>query len=169
MSSPLLFRIYKNNQIHVVKQFVNEDRIVIGHGAGVNIDLQSPEVSSIHCAIEKRGDGYHLCDLGSEQGTYIDGKQVVDQQISSGDSFQVGPFAIYFMLGNQKNIELDQQDRTASLPPAEPKSFTPPEPPPAAPVAKMSKSTGIATSVMATGANAPVASPKGKILKSGHS
>jgi len=169
VSSPLLFRIYKNNQIHVVKQFVNEDRIVIGHGSGVNIDLQSPEVSSIHCAIENRGDAYYLCDLGSEQGTYIDGKQVVDQKISSGDSFQVGPFAIFFLLGNQKNIELDQQDRSAPPPPVEPKSFTPPEPPRAAPAAKAPKQSGIATSVMAAGANAPAASSKGKILKSGHS
>jgi len=169
VSSPLLFRIYKNNQIHVVKQFVNEDRVVIGHGSGVNIDLQSPEVSSIHCAIEKRGDNYYICDLGSEQGTYIDGKQVVDQQIASGDSFQVGPFVIYFLLGNQKNIELDQQDRVSPAPPAAPKSVSPPEPPPAAPVAKAPKQPGVATSVMAAGANPPAASSKGKILKSGHS
>jgi outer membrane biosynthesis protein TonB len=170
----LLFRIYKNNQIHVVKQFVNEDRIVIGHGSGVNIDLQSPEVSSIHCAIEKRGDEYHLCDLGSEQGTYIDGKLVVDQQINSGDNFQVGPFAIYFLLGNQKNIDVEQPGRAAPPPPeskpvpAEPLR-TAAEPPRAAPASKPPKQPGAATSVMAAGAKAPAASPKGKILKSGHS
>jgi pSer/pThr/pTyr-binding forkhead associated (FHA) protein len=167
VSSPLLFRIYKNNQIHVVKQFVNEERIVIGHGSGVNIDLQSPEVSSIHCAIEKRGDGYYLCDLGSEQGTYIDGKLVVDQQILSGENFQVGPFAIYFLLGNQKNAEIEQP--RSAPPPPEPRSAPPVEPPPAAPAPKPPKQAGIATSVLATGATAPAASPKGKILKSGNS
>lgn len=111
MSTPLFFRVYKNEQIFVVKQFVNEDRIIVGSGPGAQIDLQSTDVSSIHCLIEKRDDGFYICDLGSEQGTYINGKQVLDQSINSGDSFQVGPFKIYFMLGNQKNIEFEQRDR----------------------------------------------------------
>lgn len=178
MSSPLLFRIYKNGQIHVVKQFVNEQRIVIGHGSGVNIDLQAPEVSSIHCAIEKRDDGYYICDLGSEQGTYLEGKSIVDQPIVSGDHFQVGSFDIYFLLGNQKNIELDEKDRGAApqpVPPPQAKTAAPPPEPRAqapqakAPQAKVPK-TGVAISVMgaATAAAAPAATPssssKGRIL-----
>jgi pSer/pThr/pTyr-binding forkhead associated (FHA) protein len=178
-SSPLLFRIYKNGQIHVVKQFVNEQRIVIGHGSGVNIDLQAPEVSSIHCAIEKRDDGYYICDLGSEQGTYLEGQSVVDQPIASGDHFQVGPFDIYFLLGNQKNIELDEKDRSSSdkdrgvaqqpvPPPQQPKPAAPPaekqgKAAPAAEAraqqqAKPSKQ-GSATSVMAA---APAAAASSK-------
>jgi pSer/pThr/pTyr-binding forkhead associated (FHA) protein len=111
LSTPLFFRVYKNEKIFVVKQFVNEDRIIIGNGAGAQIDLQSSDVSSIHCLIEKRDDGFYICDLGSEQGTYINGKQVLDQLINSGESFQVGPFKISFMMGNQKNIEFEQRDR----------------------------------------------------------
>lgn len=111
MSTPLFFRVYKNEQIFVVKQFVNEDRIIVGSGPGAQIDLQSSDVSSIHCLIEKRDDGFYICDLGSEQGTYINGKQVLDQSINSGEFFQVGPFKIYFMMGNQKNIEFEQRDR----------------------------------------------------------
>lgn len=154
-SSPLLFRIYKNGQIHVVKQFVNEQRIVIGHGSGVNIDLQAPEVSSIHCAVEKRDDGYYICDLGSEQGTYLEGKSVVDQAIASGDHFQVGPFDIYFLLGNQKNIELDEKDRgLAEQPVAPAQQSKPAAPPNAAAVAKqqpkaVAPKPGVATSVVA--------------------
>jgi outer membrane biosynthesis protein TonB len=111
LSTPLFFRVYKNEQIFVVKQFLNEDRIVVGNGPGAQIDLQSADISSIHCLIEKRDDGFYLCDLGSAQGTYINGKQVLDQAINSGDAFQVGPFSIYFMLGNQKNTEFEQRER----------------------------------------------------------
>ena len=178
MSSPLLFRIYKNNQIYVVKQFVNEERIVIGHGSGVNIDLQSPDVSSIHCAIENRDDGYFLCDLGSEQGTYFNGNAVVDQPIASGDSFQVGPFAIYFLLGNQKNIELDQQDRgippvpamapEVKLPPPVPEAKAAPVSKPSAPASKPSKQ-GVTTSVFAPATGVPAPSTKGRILRPANS
>ena len=111
MSTPLFFRVYKNEQIFVVKQFVNEDRIVLGSGSGAQIELQSPDISSVHCLIEKRDDGFYICDLGSTQGTYINGKQVLDQVIQSGDAFEVGPFKVYFMLGNQKNTEFEQRER----------------------------------------------------------
>jgi pSer/pThr/pTyr-binding forkhead associated (FHA) protein len=111
LNSPLVFRIYKNDQIFVVKQFVNDERIVLGHGPGVHIDLPSTEVSAIHCLVEKRGNTYFLCDLGSEQGTFVDEQQVLDQELQSGDAFQLGPYKVFFMVGNQKNIELEQKDK----------------------------------------------------------
>ncbi|MBY0452919.1 MAG: FHA domain-containing protein, partial [Bdellovibrionaceae bacterium] len=87
MSAPLIFRVYKNDQIYVVKQFVNDERVILGSGGGAHINLDSSEISAIHCLIERRGDGYYLCDLGSAQGTFIGNKTVLDQQINSGDSF----------------------------------------------------------------------------------
>lgn len=39
MKSPLIFRVFKNDQIHVVKQFVDKDQIIIGREAEVDIDL----------------------------------------------------------------------------------------------------------------------------------
>ena len=108
MNSPLVFRIYKNDQIYVVKQFVNDERIVIGHGSGVHIDLPSTEVSAIHCLVEKRGTSFYLCDLGSEQGTFVEDRQVLDEELQSGDAFLLGPYKVFFMVGNQKNIELEQ-------------------------------------------------------------
>lgn len=105
MKSPLVFRIYKNDQIHVVKQFVDDDRVIIGRGAEVHVDLDSSEISPIHCIVEKRGLQFYLCDLGSEQGTFKSRQQVLDEPINSGDSFQVGPFNIVFFVGAQKSTE----------------------------------------------------------------
>lgn len=102
MKIPLIFRIYKKDQIYMVKQFIEDDRIVIGRGAGVEINLESEEISAIHCLVEKRGSQYHVCDLGSVQGTFKNGLQILDEPIQSGDSFQLGPFQIQFLIGNQK-------------------------------------------------------------------
>ena len=33
MKSPLIFRVFKNDQIHVVKQFLDKDQILFGHEA----------------------------------------------------------------------------------------------------------------------------------------
>ncbi len=101
MKIPLVFRVYKKEQIHVVKQFVDDDRIIIGNGPEVDIDLGG-EVSPIHCIIEKRDAQFFICDLGSEKGTFRDGRQIVDEPILNGDSFQIGLYTIVFFIGNQK-------------------------------------------------------------------
>ncbi|AZZ37671.1 FHA domain-containing protein [Bdellovibrio sp. qaytius] len=108
MKSPLIFRVFKNNQIHFVKQFIDKDQIVFGSsldsGAEVDVDLESKEVSAIHCLVEKRGTQYHLCDLGSSQGTYKNGQVVLDEPINTNDEFQVGPFKVVFFVGVPKPV-----------------------------------------------------------------
>lgn len=103
MKSPIIFRVFKNNQIQFVKQFVDKDQIVIGQlvqvegESQIDIQLDSNEVSAIHCLIEKRGTEYYVCDLGSAQGTFKNGTQVVDDKVGPGDEIQVGPFKIVFL------------------------------------------------------------------------
>lgn len=101
MRAPLIFRIFKNNQLVGVKQF-DQDQIVVGHNAEVHLDLDSDAVSPIHCLIELRDNGYYVCDLGSQQGTFKNGQAVLDEMISSGDEIEVGPFKIVFFVGVPK-------------------------------------------------------------------
>lgn len=84
-----------------VKQF-DQDQIVIGNKADVNLDLDSDEVSSIHSLIELRGAGYYICDLGSQTGTFKNGQAVLDEAISSGDEIGIGPFKLAFFVGVPK-------------------------------------------------------------------
>lgn len=104
MKSAIVFRILKNDQIFAVKQFVNEDRVVIGSGARSSVVLPSGDISPIHCVLEKRGTDFFLCDLGSESGTFKNGEQVVDESIVSGDSFVVGVYTIFFFIGSQISL-----------------------------------------------------------------
>lgn len=114
MKSTLVFRIYKTNkaktdpsdigQIYVVKQFADDTRVAIGHGAEVQIDLGA-EISSIHCVVEKRGSQYFVCDMGSEKGTFKDNRQVLDEPILNGESFQIGSFNIVFFVGAQAPLQ----------------------------------------------------------------
>lgn len=101
MKSPIIFRVFKNDQIQFVKQFVDKDQIVIGQSAPdaeqIDIQLDSSEVSAIHCLVEKRGSEYYVCDLGSAQGTFKNGTKVVDDKIGPGDEIVVGPFKIVFL------------------------------------------------------------------------
>lgn len=101
MKSPLIFRIFKNGQLVGVKQF-DQEQIVIGHNADVQLDLDSDKVSPIHCLIELRDNGYYLCDLGSSSGTFKNGQAILDEMISSGDEIEIGPFKVVFFVGVPK-------------------------------------------------------------------
>ncbi len=128
MKSPIIFRVFKNNQIHFVKQFVDKDQLVIGRSesgtADVDINLDSSEVSSIHCLVEKRGLQFYLCDLGSAQGTFKNGQIVLDELIVSGDEFIVGPFKVVFFEGAPKPLHTEDSSQisTGSVPTEKPKA-----------------------------------------------
>ncbi len=101
MKSPIILRIFKNNQLVEVKQFEGE-QIIFGHDADVTVDLNDPEVSPIHCLIELRDSGYYLCDMGSTSGTKKNGKSILDEPISSGDNLEIGAYRIQFFVGAPK-------------------------------------------------------------------
>ncbi len=112
----------------MVKQFLDKDQITIGHDAEVDIDLDSAEISAMHCLVEKRGQQFFICDLGSEQGTFRGGKAILDEAIVSGDEFSVGPYRIVFFVGTPKPVHTPQQGSEVIIPPAAamPPSFTAP-------------------------------------------
>lgn len=101
MKSPVILRVFKNGQLHEVKQF-DVDQIVIGHQADVQLDLAGEGISPIHCLIELRDNGYYICDLGSQTGTFKNGQAVLDDAIESGDEVTVGGYRIVFYVGVPK-------------------------------------------------------------------
>lgn len=113
MKTPIIFRVYKNNQIFFVKQFVDKDQLVFGSsqdsGSEVDVDFNSQEISPIHCLVEKRGPQFYLCDLGSAQGTFKNGQPVLDEPLSSGDEFHIGPFKVVFFAGAPKTAQSQEE------------------------------------------------------------
>jgi len=125
LKATLVFRIYRKDQIFVVKQFSDLERIVIGHGPEVQIDL-GIEISGIHCLIEQRGNQFFLCDMGSEKGTYKGGHQILDEPILNGESFQVGSYNIIFFIGVPKPASNPQfSERVAPMFPPQTTTFSP--------------------------------------------
>ena len=47
----------------------------------------------------KRGGEWHLDDLGSLNGTYVNRQPVTETQLQSGDEVQIGKYRFRFMSG----------------------------------------------------------------------
>lgn len=101
MKLPIILRIFKSGALKEVKQF-EQDIIVIGQSADVAIELEGDGVSAIHCLIEKRDTGTYICDMGSQTGTRLNGKSVLDEKLKTGDSIEVEDYKIVFYEGAPK-------------------------------------------------------------------
>lgn len=60
-------------------------RLTIGRGSDCDLTLDEPEMSRRHAMIENNGDGIYLRDLGSSNGTFVNGVQVRDAVLHPGD------------------------------------------------------------------------------------
>ena len=60
-------------------------RLTIGRGSDCDLVLDEPEMSRRHAVIENSGDGIYLRDLGSANGTFVNGVQVRDAVLHPDD------------------------------------------------------------------------------------
>ena len=76
---------------------VQKTRTIIGR-SGADINLDDPEASRQHAALEIVGDIALLRDLGSTNGTWIDLARVEQQQLSTQQEFRIGSHVLMFIV-----------------------------------------------------------------------
>ena len=75
---------------------LDRDRSTIGKGSA-DFVVSEPAVSRLHAAIERVTGGWVIQDLGSRNGTYINGARVMTPRaLRSGDEVRLGSFVAVF-------------------------------------------------------------------------
>ena len=64
-----------------------------------DIFLDDITVSRRHAEIIRRADGFHVTDVGSLNGTYVNRDRVEDAKLATGDELQIGKFKLVFFAG----------------------------------------------------------------------
>lgn len=75
--------------------------LVIGRAPGADVVLRDGRVSGSHARLEDRGDGWTLVDLGSRNGTRVNGELVVERELRPGDRVTMGSVVLGFELLDQ--------------------------------------------------------------------
>lgn len=74
----------------------------IGAGPGNDLCLDDPTVSSVHLEIAPTERGFRVRDLGSTNGTYIEGVRISEAFIEHGQTLRVGGLDRRFEVGRDK-------------------------------------------------------------------
>lgn len=78
------------------------DRVSIGRGAGVDVQLPHPAVSALHATLRQSGAGYTIVDEGSTNGSLVNGGTLValrPKPLRSGDTLELGGFVLEVEIG----------------------------------------------------------------------
>jgi len=75
------------------------NQVVIGREEGLDIVLQDPEASRRHVRISWHGGSFVVEDMGSTNGTFVNGVQITAPQIlNPGDSIGIGQTVLVFQM-----------------------------------------------------------------------
>ena len=82
---------------------VTQAEFLIGRGADCDLRLRAASVSRHHCLIRPGAECATLTDLGSSNGSYLNGQRVRSQaDLHSGDELKVGTFTFLVALGDER-------------------------------------------------------------------
>jgi predicted component of type VI protein secretion system len=70
---------------------LTRDLTVIGRREDCDLRIPLGDVSRKHCRVVRSGDTISLEDLGSSNGTFVNGQRITETVLAPGDTVQVGP------------------------------------------------------------------------------
>lgn len=75
---------------------VSGPAIRIGRAPDNDLVLRDPATSGHHARVERRGGQFFVVDLGSTNGTLVNGEVVTERELKHGDSITIGQNAVNF-------------------------------------------------------------------------
>lgn len=76
---------------------ITRSRTTVGR-SGNDIDLDDPEASRAHAVVEVLADQAILRDLGSTNGTWVDGERIEQHVLANQSEFRIGSHALMFII-----------------------------------------------------------------------
>jgi two-component system, NtrC family, sensor kinase len=89
--------------------------VTLGRGTSNAVQLHDTEVSREHAEFRKRGQAFVIRDLDSSNGTYVNGRQIKEQELASGDQVQLGRTLLLFTGVTEGRVE-DLADKINIVP-----------------------------------------------------
>lgn len=90
--------------------------VEIGRKSDNNVVLEDPDVSRRHALIEKEGDYYYLKDIGSANGTVVNGQKISSRvRLADLDRIEIGRFTLTFSQGEGLDVSHESKTRVRKV------------------------------------------------------
>lgn len=84
------------------RYLLDQDLSTVGRHPESDIFLDDITVSRRHVEFRREGDAFRVHDVGSLNGTYLNGDRVDDVLLASGDEVRIGKFRLIFFASDAK-------------------------------------------------------------------
>src|SRR5260370_3864200 len=92
---------------------LTSSEVSIGRDASNYLWISDPALSRWHCLLIRKGEQFTIRDLGSRNGTLVNGMTVDELQLRHGDQISVGGSVLVFLLeGEEENLQRNHVDFT---------------------------------------------------------
>jgi DNA-binding NtrC family response regulator len=94
---------------------IDVDPLVLGRDHGVQISLEDPEVSALHCELRATDHGILVRDLGSTNGTFIGPTRIHEAVITTGTDIVVGSTKVTVEPSPKQRVDVGFADHFGPL------------------------------------------------------
>ncbi len=106
--------VFLNGDLLAVPIPLEREEVILGRAIGADVRINDSKVSREHAKIvmSQTSDGettYELKDLGSSNGTFLNGQHIDSVQLQNGDKITVGKHILRFELLDEIDREYQQQ------------------------------------------------------------
>ncbi len=84
------------------RYLLDTDLSTVGRHPESDIFLDDITVSRRHVEFRREADSFHVHDVGSLNGTYVNGDRVDDAALQNGDEVRIGKFRLIFFASDAK-------------------------------------------------------------------
>lgn len=94
----------------------SKGQFVFGRGPECHVRPNSDWVSRQHCLLRVEDDAVSLRDLGSSNGTLVNGQLITEEcALHDGDTLQLGPLVLQLLISGSAPTLVDQQAARETL------------------------------------------------------
>lgn len=81
---------------------IEAPHLTLGRGPGVDLAFSDSAMSRQHAAIEFSNEGFRIRDLGSTNGTRVNGSEIQGAELKHGDRIEIGDHAFQLVIEKRK-------------------------------------------------------------------
>ena len=76
---------------------LTSQKVTIGRDFSSDFQIQGKRISRHHALLEPHEDGWQITDLGSRNGTHVNGKPIKSRQLAARDEIRIGDATLVFL------------------------------------------------------------------------